>query len=285
MPLIIFINFLLPSYGLTSSTDVYTIEKKETIQKTFTFAQEKDGNWLIVDNIWGSVSVTGYKGNSIELTVQKTIQARSQEQLQYALKEISLDITQEKDFIELYVNGPFRCKEHRYRNHQWNKRHYQVIYDFILKVPFYTSIDLKTVMNGDIVVHNIQGDFDVHNVNSGIDMKNLQGSGEAYAVNGDVSLQFIKNPRTDCCFGSLNGEVKLYFQPKLSADFYLKTFNGEIFSDYPVSYLPAEHFSTVEKNGKTVYKAGHLCGVRAGKGGPKIKMKGFNGDMFILKHR
>lgn len=285
MSLLISIIILLSTNGIADMEHDYSVEKKKTIQKTFTFAQQQDENRLIVDNIWGSVSVSGYKGNNIEVTVQKIIQARSQEQLQYALEEVSLDITQEDDLIELYVDGPFRCKEPRYRNSIWNKRHYRVIYDFTVKVPYYTSFELKTVMNGDIVVRDVHGDFDVHNVNSGIEMKGLKGSGEAYAVNGDVTLNFDRNPNAECFFGSLNGEVKLYFLPSLSADFYLKTFNGEVFSDFPVQYLPVEHFYKVEKNGKTVYKAGHWCSVRAARGGPKIHLKGFNGDMFILKRR
>ena len=285
MIILIVLIFLFAFPDITDSDYDYSIEKKESVQKTLNLTTETEEAWVIVDNIWGSIKVIGYEGSDIQLLVNKTIQARSQKQLQYAIQEVTLDITQEDDLVELYVNGPFRNHEREHNNTYWNKRHYRVIYDFELKVPFSTSLDLKTVMNGGITVRNIKGDFKVHNVNAGIDMQNLQGSGEAYAVNGDVTLYFRDNPRTDCCFGSLNGEVKLYFPPRLSADFYLKTFNGEVFSDFPVHYLPAEHFYTVQRNGKTVYKAGHWCSVRAGKGGPKIKLKGFNGDMFILKNK
>ncbi len=285
MILLITLIFLSTYPVMVESEYDYSVEKKETIHKTLSFRAETEQPWLIVDNIWGSITISGYKGSDIQLLVNKTIQARSQKQLQYALEEVTLDITQEDDLVEFYVNGPFRNHEQENRNKYWNRRHYRVIYDFELKVPFSTSLDIKTVMDGDITVRKVKGDFKVNNVNSGIDMKDLQGSGEVYAVNGDVTLYFKENPQTDCCFGSLNGEVKLYFPPPLSADFYLKTFNGEVFSDFPVHYLPAEHFNKVEKNGKTVYKAGHWCSVRAGKGGPKIRLKGFNGDMFILKNR
>ncbi len=77
--------------------------------------------------------------------------------------------------------------------------------------------------------------------------------------------------------------MRLYFLPGLSAQFNLDTFNGEIFTDFEVESMPPEAFYAKKYNGRKVYKAGHLCRVRAGKGGPEITMDGFNGDMFILK--
>jgi hypothetical protein len=147
-------------------------------------------------------------------------------------------------------------------------------------------VELSTVNDGEIVVKNIDGDYDVHNVNGGIDMEKIGGSGEVYALNGDVTIDFVKNPSKNSRFGSLNGEVRLYFRPNLSADFYLKTFNGEIFSDFPVSYLPlrAETLSE-KKRGRYVYKVNRQTAVRAGDGGPEIELDGFNGDMFILEKR
>ena len=64
----------------------------------------------------------------------------------------------------------------------------------------------------------------------------------------------------------------------------MKTFNGDVFTDFPVDYLPLVRSVEEKKKGKTIYRTLNLVSaVRAGKGGPVIELDGFNGDMFILR--
>jgi len=260
------------------------VEKNETIEKTFTFQSITGDQKLIVDNLFGAIEVTGDEGNEVHVLIEKTIHARSERQLQRALTEVVLDVTEDNNLVEFYVDGPFRCRNSRGINWKGFRREgYKVVYNFKVRIPYNTNIELKTVNEGDVTVQNVHGDFEVNNVNGSITMDKLQGSGEVYAVNGDVRLDFQRNPQNTSSFGSLNGDVHMYFQPQLSADFYLETFNGEFFTDFRVTESLKNPFHKIEKDGKTVYKAGHRCGVRAGKGGPEIDLKGFNGDMYILK--
>jgi hypothetical protein len=262
----------------------FNIEKTEKIEKTFRFKDPKGKNLLIVDNVFGSISVKGTDSPEIQMTAIKRIRARSEEKVEEANETIYLDIAEEDDLVELYVDGPFRDRGRRSRGWRgFDREGYEVRFDFELRVPKGTNVELKTVIDGEIFVSGMEGEYEVDNVNGGIKMEKMGGSGDVYAVNGDVSIDFQENPDKDSRFGSLNGEVKLYFQPKLSADFYLKTFNGEVYTDFEMTYMAPKAIKSSEKDGKHVYKAGHLCCVRAGSGGPEIKLDGFNGDMFILK--
>ena len=278
------IGLIFLTAGLIRARDV---EKTEKIEKSFRFTDVKGKNLLIVDNVFGSIKVTGYDGDEVFVKAVKTIHAKSDEEVEEAREEVYLDITEEGDLIELYVDGPFRDSGRRSR--RWRgfwRSGWEVHFDFEIKVPKATLLEVKTVNDGEITVSRIDGDYEVHNVNGGISMEQIEGSGEVYTVNGDVTVDFTKNPERDSRFGSLNGEVKLYFLSRLSADFRLKTFNGEIYSDFPVEYVPAKAKTVSEnKKGKYVYKTGRTTTVRAGKGGPEIELDGFNGDMFILKKK
>lgn len=259
--------------------------KTEKITESHRFASPRADNRLIVDNIWGDIVVNGYDGDQITVKAVKTISADDKDDIVEIEREVLLDITREDDLFELYVDGPFRdCSDKsRSRSKRWH-RDYEVRFDFDIQVPRGTHVELSTVNDGEIYVRNIDGDYDVHNINGGIEMKGIGGSGEAYALNHDVTVDFVKNPTKDSRFGSLNGDVRLYFLPGLSADFYLKTFNGDFFSDFPVSYLPlkAESYSGTT-NGKYVYKVNRKTGVRAGEGGPDIELDMFNGNTFLLE--
>jgi len=57
----------------------------------------------------------------------------------------------------------------------------------------------------------------------------------------------------------------------------------EVYSDFPVTYLPATPAVREQTQGKYVFKSDRFFGVRAGKGGPEIKMDTLNGDILIKK--
>ncbi len=265
------------------SAEKFKVIKHEDIQKTLVFSQPSQSKEVRVDNIFGAITVEGYAGQEVKLMAHKTIKARNQDTYEKALEEVTLEITEDSSTIELYVDGPFRCQdrsENKYGNHDPG---YQVHYDFKIKVPYQTQLYLKTITEGDIVVSNVLGDFEVQNVNGKIRMQEMAGSGTAHTVNGGVTVVFTRNPVSDCSFKSINGDLDVYFKENLSAEFRLKTFNGDIFSDFPVTYLPIEPSKVERKNGKYVYKSSRFMGVQTGKGGPRVKMDTFTGDILINK--
>jgi hypothetical protein len=252
--------------------------KTDKITESHRFANPDGDNRLVVDNIWGNISVNGYDGDEIRVKAVKTTSADDEDDFAEIEREVFLDITREDDLLELYVDGPFRdCNEGaRRRGRRWH-RDYEVRFDFDIQVPRGTYVELSTVNDGEIYVRNING---------GIEMEGIGGSGEVYALNHDVTVDFVKNPTRASRFGSLNGDLRLHFLPGLSADFYLKTFNGEFFSDFPVSYMPLKaEASSGRRDGKYVYKVNRKTAVRAGNGGPDIELDMFNGNAFLLEKK
>jgi len=265
------------------SAERYPVEKTEKIQKNLSFPDSKGIKELQVDNVWGFISVKGYNGSDVQLLVNKTIKAKSQDKLEKALEEVTLDITTEENTIDLYVNGPFRCRDEKGNSIRWRNPGYEVHYDFELKVPYKTNLYIKTVTDGDITVEGIDGDFDVKNVNGKIDMKNVAGAGEAHTVNGWVKVVFTRNPESPCSFHTINGDLEISFPEAPSAEFLLKTFNGDVYSDFPVKYLAAQPGKGERKDGKYVYKSSRFFSVQSGKGGPEIKLDTLNGDILLAQ--
>lgn len=258
------------------------VEKKEEIRKTLKFKYPAKVREVQIDNIFGSIKVTGYAGQEVKLIVHKTIRARNEDKIQKAREEVSLEITEDGNTIDLYVDGPFRCKDHRGRS-RWRDPGYQVHFDFQLMVPHKTSLFLKTVTEGDIRVEKVEGEYEIKNVNGEIEMIDVAGSGIAHTVNGKVKVIFSKNPPSDCSFKTINGDLDIYFRGNLSSDFRCKTFNGDVYTDFPVKYLPAEPPVQKRHKGRFVYKSSRFFGIRVGKGGPEIKLDTFNGDILINK--
>ena len=257
------------------------LHEQETIRKTFSLpAAHKT---LEVDNVFGSIIVTGGEGDQVQLVVEKTLRAESAERMAAAKKEVKLDITEQPDLLKLYVDGPFRCHCDDGCDGWHGDRGYNVKMDFTLQVPRNVDIKLRTVNSGRVQVKDVTGNFSVRNVNGGIEMANVAGSGQARTVNGPVKVTFRENPRDNSDFGTINGNVELNFVRGLAADFRFKTFNGNIYSDFEMTSLPSRPVQADQHNGHFRYRSDRFTGGRVGSGGPEIKADNLNGDIRVLE--
>ena len=278
---ILALTLVLCSTSYTQSR--FQSRESETIRRTLEFSPGNGTKTLEVDNVQGSIRVTGYEGRNVEMTVNKTIHAESQEKLQTAKQEVRLDISDKADTVNIYVDQPGHERSTTRSSHShWTHRGYEVTFDFEIRVPRRTTIHLWTVNDGDINVQSVAGDFDVSNVNGGIEMHDLSGSGHAHTVNGPVKVAFANNPKSSSSFHSINGTIEVTFQKNLSADLQYKTFNGGVYTDFPITALPPAAGTAQRRNGKFVYKSNRFSGARVGNGGPEIKFDGFNGNIRIL---
>jgi hypothetical protein len=259
------------------------LQEKETIRKSFNLIA--DHKILEVDNVFGSIEVTGGDGNQVQLVVNKTIFAESKDRMETAKKEVTLDITDQPDFLKFYVNGPFRCNCSDGCEGQRGDHGYRVKMDFQLQVPRNIEVKLKTVNSGNVHVQDVTGNFSVHNVNGRIEMLNVAGSGTAKTVNGPVKVTFRENPRENSDFGTINGNVELYFVRGLAGDFRFKTMNGAVYSDFEMTSLPAQPVSSERHGTKFVFHSDRFTGGRIGSGGPEIKAENLNGDIRVLERR
>jgi hypothetical protein len=264
----------------------YPVVEKEQIQKTLEFRDTSRPGSLSLDNVWGSITVEATSGREVGLAATRTIRAESKDKLEKAKSEVKLDISETADGLEIYVDGPFRC--HCQDGHGRKDRDlgYEVAYDFVLKVPRSTHLKLKTITDGNILVRGVQNGFKAQNVNGGVKLVDVAGAGEARTVNGNVTVDFVRNPEADCSFSTVSGRVELGFQPRLSADFRLKSFTGEALTDFELKSLPDVETAAQrsEKGGRFVYKRDRFTRVRAGQGGPLITCETLSGKIIIKKY-
>jgi len=269
-------------------SDMKSFGKKDIV-KTLTFADAARPGELIVDNVFGPITVEGHAGREVVLEARKIVYARDEARAKAAEAEVRLDITEKGNTVEAYVDGPFREDEDERRGRGVRMRRdpgYRVYYGFTLKVPLRTNLVLTTVLDGGIEVRGVEGTFDVRNVNGKVRIVDAAGSGDARTVNGGVTVVFRRHPDGPCHFKTINGDVEVDFPGEPSADFRFKTMHGEVYSDFDVTSLPKAapvREERAEKDGKFVYRSEGFTGVRAGKGGPEIKLETLNGDILIAK--
>lgn len=252
------------------------IEDKSSEHKSYAGVHE-----LVIDNIQGDIEVTASTGSSVEMDIEKTLSARSQDRLSIAKREILLAERREGGLVEVTVDGPFRCHCSDNSINFHGDSLYSFRYTFKVRVPKNISLDLRTVNSSDIRVDGTAGDFRIRNVNGGIEMREVEGSGSVTTVNGGVKVTFARNPSGETSFKSVNGTLDVAFAAGLNADVQMKTFNGGMYTDFPVSAVPVAANQPEHRDGKWVWRSNRMTAVRIGSGGPQLSFETLNGEVLI----
>jgi hypothetical protein len=247
--------------------------------------QGKETVLLVVDNFYGSIHVTGYDEPQIEMVAEEKTRARSQTAFEKARRDVRLDVGREGDEVTIFVDGPFRERD-EYGLGLHRDPGYTVTYNFEIRVPRHTRLDVRTVNSGDVRVEGVQGDLRARNVNGEVTLEGIAGGAVcATTVNGKVRARFDKNPTEDSNFQTVNGNLELWLQPDFSADLRFKTFNGEARTDFDVEPLPYEKVVERQEGDRRVFKMREWSSVRVGRGGPQFTFETLNGNILIRNAR
>jgi hypothetical protein len=162
--------------------------------------------------------------------------------------------------------------------------------DLTIQVPVQTSLKLRTLNGGDLVVENVSGEIEAENLNGAIRITNVSGSVLANSMNGKVTVSLDRvTPDKSMSFSSMNGTIDVTLPADVKARLKMKTDNGEIFIDdgLDVKLAATSGTSVVDDQRK---RGGHYR-VRMDRatygdlngGGPEIQFITFNGKIMIHK--
>jgi DUF4097 and DUF4098 domain-containing protein YvlB len=160
--------------------------------------------------------------------------------------------------------------------------------DLTISVPVHTSLKLRAVNDGDIVVTGVDGDLDVDDINGAVTLNNVSGSAVAHALNGHVHANFIKvNPQKPMAFSSLNGDIDVTFPADVKANVSIKSDRGDVFSDFDVQLQASAPQQVVEdgraKGGKYRVRIDKTVHGTINGGGPEYQFTNFQGQIYIRR--
>lgn len=235
----------------------------------------------------GTIRVEAYDGHDVEMLIDKSVTADTEADLHDADREVILKTSDNAATVGAVVQDSYQgaCGEPfrdgpRFRPEPG----YEVRFDFTVRVPADTRLQLCTINDGQVTVKGTRAEFSVRSVNGPITMTDVAGSGDALTVNGPVHVSFVSTPQAASRFKTVNGDVVVSFPDSLAADLRMKSFNGGLYTDFDVRTLPVEALHTVEKRGgMSVYRANGFTAVRVGNGGPGLTLETLNGDVRVLR--
>jgi DUF4097 and DUF4098 domain-containing protein YvlB len=159
--------------------------------------------------------------------------------------------------------------------------------DVTVMVPTHTSLKLRAVNDGDIVVTGVDGELDVDDVNGSVTLNNVSGSAVAHALNGKLSATFTKVNGKPMAFSSLNGDIDVTFPADVKANVTIKSDRGDVFSDFDVQLQASAPQQVVEDGrghgGKYRVRIDKAVHGTINGGGPEFQFTNFQGGIYIRR--
>jgi DUF4097 and DUF4098 domain-containing protein YvlB len=227
----------------------------------------------------GGITVTGYNGKSVMVEARLRRGITKLPAIRYDRKNrrmrvipgvsTNLKVTEKDNIIKISVPS------------------WMGVYDLSIKVPWKTSLKLKTVNEGGIKVKDVIGDIEANNLNGSIKLMGISGTVVAHTLNGNIFALFKEvNPSKPMSFSTLNGDLDVSLPHGVAADVKLNSTNGEIFSDFDIK-INKSNLDLRKKRGSRglkyqILKNGTIFGSING-GGKKFSFNTFNGDIFLRK--
>jgi DUF4097 and DUF4098 domain-containing protein YvlB len=262
----------------------------EKITRELTFEKKSVDNALMIANINGSINVESYEGDKILVEVSRTIRAKTEERLAKGKKNLRLGTIDRADTIILYVDGLCssfgRRKDRDGWGYQWEdcgrgcEEEYDYDMDFTVKIPSATHLMVSTINNGDIVIANAKGSVIANNINGSVKLTNLVREADVHTINGNVDIEYARNPQNDCRFYTLNGDINAWFQKGLAASLSFESFNGDFYTNIDkLEPMPVEVEKKSTGDGIRYKVNGNRF--KVGSGGANLDFETFNGNVYL----
>ncbi len=232
----------------------------------------------------GSITVTGYDGKEVQVQGRGAGRERharhhdGDEETPQGMHKLELpgnmglDITEEDNVVTI-------------KSGAWSGDG-----NLTIMVPRRSSLQLKSINNGNIEVSGVEGEIDAEDLNGSITLRNVSGSVVAHSLNGEVKASLDRvDPSKAMSFSTMNGNIDVTLPRDIKANLKMKTDNGEIFSDFDVK-LDSTRSGQTETSGHPGEGKYHiridktLRGTING-GGPEFQLISFNGQIYLRQKK
>jgi hypothetical protein len=212
------------------------------------------GGHVSVVNVHGSVVVEGWDRAQVEATVAMRSEVSTDQ-----LRDVQVAVEARRGQVAFHTLYPLGLDT-------------PIRVDYRLRVPHQIHLDELSTLEGNIVVHDVEGVVSVRNLHGDIEGIDVSGSVVAQALTGNivVSLRALPDRALPFKLATLNGNVDLMMPARADADLELSTVAGNILGDYPfqVSAVPGDSTRRAQ----------------VGAGGVRIELRTVRGNIRVGQH-
>ncbi len=172
---------------------------------------------------------------------------------------------------------------------QINTQSWKAATDLVIQVPVATSLEVRSTMDGAVIVEGVSGEIDINNINGPVTLKNVSGNTLVHTVNGDIEVTLARIAADKpLSFSTMNGDIDVTLPADVKANLKMKSEQGEIYTDFDINMTRQPTRSeAAEKTEQGKFRISFdksLYGLVNG-GGQEIGFNTFGGDIYIRKKK
>ena len=242
---------LVATYVLLSIGHVGEAVAVEEINNTsHSYPVAGDSPRLVIENIWGGIKVSTHSKSEIIVSIKEKYSAPTQELLEKSKTVFALHTDTDNQSLSLVVGD-----QHNNRNDGDHCRKCRADFQFDVLVPVNANVDLRTVMDGKIVVEKVRGLIKAVNVNEAVMLTDITQCSEVTTVNNRIDVTFQNVPKRGCDIKTINGDVVISLPERVDIDVAFDMLNGRMHSEFDVNSLNRPGIVEHEEiNGRNLYE-------------------------------
>ncbi len=157
-------------------------------------------------------------------------------------------------------------------------------HSLVITVPPDTSLHLRST-NGSLSADGIHGEIEASSTNGSIHLTAISGTVVADTTNGSITVTMDRvDPGKPIAFSSQNGNVDVTLPADLKANLKLRSFHGEIWSDFEMKLSPGQATTTKgDANGPFKVEFDRTIYATINGGGTEASFRSFNGKVMVRK--
>lgn len=285
-------NYLL-AFATLLFVSCNLVAKERIYERSFSLSEPNKLANIEVMLMNGSISVEGYKGNSIKVLARvKSLDKVSEEdeitESKVKSKKSSKVIKDDpRKGLTKVSNTGMQLEIEKSGNSisigTMNKKQYV---ELSLKVPFNSDLELQLHRGGDINVNAVQGSLDIQNLRGAIKASGIVGPIVAESVRKDVVVVFKSfNTEKPSSLNAHRGNVDISVPKKSKVKIEIKSYQGEIYSGIEPKFESIDNVEEGDTNSNhNVTIIGGAMAASLNGGTQKLMINTFRGDVFVRSH-
>jgi hypothetical protein len=257
-------------------------------EKNYSLSLSKPGEPVSIDvEVYrGSVTLIGYKGDTIEISAKTSPFTGKDKDLKKVKKSINQETsTRSTKGLKSVKNQSMRLEiEEKNNNVEINSELLNQHVDLVIKVPQRSSLEVELYKGGDINIDGVNGALELESYQGMIIAKNVSGPIVAETARTDIVVTFSDFSKTNpSSLTSHMGNIDVTLAKKVAANVNVQTYKGEVFSGLDKSFVVVDEVKKSKRGQKQEIVLGGVMQAKMNGGGQALSLISYSGNLYIRK--
>jgi len=264
-----------------------SIQFANAAEKSYSLPLSNPGEPVSIDvEVYrGSVTLIGYKGDTIEISATTSAFTGKDKDLKKVKGPINKNPARSNEGLKSIKSQSMRLEiEEKNNDIEISSEVLNQHLDLVIKVPQRSSIEVELYKGGDINIDGVSGPLELEAYGGMIIAKNISGPIVAETARTDIVVSFSDYTKASpSSLTSHMGNVDITLAKNVAANVNVQTYKGEVFSGLDEDFVVNDEIKTAKQGKKQKVVLGGIMQAQVNGGGQALSLISYSGNLYIRK--